>query len=124
MKRALMCCRFVMRASRQRVLQTEPAFVDFLQMDGELPRSSGTSALSGAGVLRLFNKVGDSIGKITYKMDETDQVRQVAKPAAARRNASTKNSVFFPLSTLRLIFVKYFTSYFREVLYVLLSCTF
>lgn len=33
-----------------------------------------TAALSGAGVMRLFNKVGETVNKITYKMDENDSV--------------------------------------------------
>ena len=43
-------------------------------MDGELPKSSSTSSLSGAGFVRLLTKVGDSIGKMTYTMVETDEV--------------------------------------------------
>jgi hypothetical protein len=42
--------------------------------ESELPRSTSTSALSGAGVIRLFNKVGETVNKITYKMDESDSV--------------------------------------------------
>ena len=41
----------------------------------DLPRATNTSALSGAGVMRLFNKVGETVNKITYKMDENDSVR-------------------------------------------------
>ena len=41
----------------------------------ELPRAINTSTLSGAGVMRLFNKVGETVNKITYKMDENDSVR-------------------------------------------------
>ncbi|KAG8288723.1 sorting nexin-2 [Homalodisca vitripennis] len=37
-----------------------------------LPKATNTSALSGAGVMRLFNKVGETVNKITYKMDEND----------------------------------------------------
>lgn len=40
----------------------------------ELPRASNTSALSGAGVLRLFNKVGETVTKIAFKMGESDPV--------------------------------------------------
>lgn len=42
--------------------------------DIELPKATNTSALSGAGVMRLFNKVGETVNKITYKMDESDPV--------------------------------------------------
>ncbi|VVC97004.1 unnamed protein product [Leptidea sinapis] len=40
--------------------------------DTELPKATSTSALSGAGMLRLFNKVGETVNKITYRMDESD----------------------------------------------------
>lgn len=43
-------------------------------VDMELPKATNTSALSGAGVMRLFNKVGETVNKITYKMDESDPV--------------------------------------------------
>lgn len=42
----------------------------------ELPKATSTSALSGAGVMRLLNKVGETVNKITYKMDESDPVSQ------------------------------------------------
>lgn len=44
-------------------------------LDVELPKATNTSALSGKGVMRLFNKVGETVNKITYKMDESDMVR-------------------------------------------------
>lgn len=43
----------------------------------ELPRAVNTNALSGAAVVRLFNKVGETVNKITYKMDENDPVSDV-----------------------------------------------
>ena len=43
-------------------------------LEDELPRANSTSALSGAGVLRLFNRVGETVNKITFKMDENDPV--------------------------------------------------
>lgn len=45
--------------------------------DMELPRATNTSALSSAGVMRLFNKVGETVNKITYKMDENDMVKSL-----------------------------------------------
>jgi sorting nexin-1/2 len=65
------------RTAKHSVLRNDPTFVEFLCHDGDLPKSTSTSALSGAGVMRLFNRVGDSLGKITFKMDESDQVRLV-----------------------------------------------
>jgi len=66
--------RFVNGIAKHPDLKTDPSFVDFLEVDGDLPRATSTSALSSAGVLRLFSRVGDSLGKITYKMDEADVV--------------------------------------------------
>lgn len=43
-------------------------------VEGDLPRASGTSALSGAGVLRLFNRMGETVTKIAFKMGESDPV--------------------------------------------------
>ena len=66
--------RFVNRTARHPVLRNDQDFRDFLEKEGDLPKSTSTSALSGAGVKRLFSRVGDSLGKMTFKMDETDQV--------------------------------------------------
>ena len=46
----------------------------YFSPDAELPRATQTSALSSAGVLRLFNRVGETVNKMTFKMDESDQV--------------------------------------------------
>ncbi|KAG4073734.1 hypothetical protein HA402_000958 [Bradysia odoriphaga] len=64
--------RFLCRTAKHPVLCTDPDFINFLQSDEELPKSVNTAALSGAGVMRLFNKVGETMNKITYKMDEND----------------------------------------------------
>lgn len=55
------------------LLQTDIPIIPSL-LDIELPKATSTSALSSAGVMRLFNKVGETVNKITYKMDETDPV--------------------------------------------------
>ncbi|KOB72362.1 putative sorting nexin isoform 1 [Operophtera brumata] len=64
--------RFLNRVGQHPVLSIDPDFREFLESDTELPKATSTSALSGAGVLRLFNKVGETVNKITYKMDESD----------------------------------------------------
>ncbi|OQR68573.1 sorting nexin-2-like [Tropilaelaps mercedesae] len=64
--------RFLRRVSRHPILVTDPDFREFLELEGDLPKSSHTSALSGAGVIKLINRVGDTVNKITYKMDEND----------------------------------------------------
>ncbi|KAL3287911.1 hypothetical protein HHI36_002368 [Cryptolaemus montrouzieri] len=64
--------RYLNRTAQHPVLVVDPDFREFLESDVELPKATNTSALSGAGVMRLFNKVGETVNKITYKMDETD----------------------------------------------------
>ena len=61
--------------SRHPILRVDPIFVDFLELEGDLPRSTSTSAISSSQVLKLLNKVGEGIGKISYKIDEADQVQ-------------------------------------------------
>lgn len=68
--------RFLNRTARHASLRTDSDFIEFLTSEGDLPRSTSTSALSGAGVMRLFNKMGDSLGRVAFKMDETDQVKK------------------------------------------------
>ncbi|XP_036363723.1 sorting nexin-2 isoform X3 [Octopus sinensis] len=75
-RRRLALQRFLSRTSAHPVLRVDPDFRDFLEKDGDLPRATSTSALSGAGVMRLFHRVGDAVEKITYKMDETDETRE------------------------------------------------
>lgn len=64
--------RFMNRLGKHPVLRTDIDFRDFLEQEGDLPKATNTAALSGAGVMRLFSKVGDQLGSMTYKMDETD----------------------------------------------------
>ncbi|XP_022669913.1 sorting nexin-2-like isoform X2 [Varroa destructor] len=64
--------RFLRRVSRHPVLVADPDFREFLELEGDLPKSTHTSALSGAGVIKLISRVGDTVNKITYKMDEND----------------------------------------------------
>ena len=66
--------RFINRIAKHPILCADNDFIDFVELDGEMPKSGTASALSGAGFVRLLNKVGDSIGKMTYTMVETDEV--------------------------------------------------
>ncbi|XP_060563451.1 sorting nexin-2-like isoform X1 [Ruditapes philippinarum] len=65
--------RYLNRTASHPVLRMDPDFRDFLERDGELPKATSTSALSGAGVKRLLSKMGDAVEKITFKMDESDE---------------------------------------------------
>ncbi|XP_026822496.1 sorting nexin-2 [Rhopalosiphum maidis] len=71
-KRRLALERFLKRIALHPILRNDKCFCDFLEQDCELPKATSTSALSGAGVMRLFNKVGETVNKITYKMDENE----------------------------------------------------
>ncbi|XP_064474974.1 sorting nexin-2-like isoform X2 [Ornithodoros turicata] len=64
--------RFLQRTATHPSLRVDPDFREFLELEAELPRASNTATLSGAGVFRLISRVGDSVSKITYKMDESD----------------------------------------------------
>ncbi|XP_013776606.1 sorting nexin-2-like isoform X2 [Limulus polyphemus] len=64
--------RYLNRTSGHPVLRMDPDFREFLELESELPRATNTSALSGAGVMRLFSRVGESVSKMTFKMDESD----------------------------------------------------
>lgn len=65
--------RYLNRTATHPVLQIDPDFREFLERDGDLPKATNTSALSGAGVLRLFHKMGDAVEKIAFRMDESDE---------------------------------------------------
>ncbi|XP_043214742.1 sorting nexin-2-like [Amphibalanus amphitrite] len=64
--------RYLNRTAAHPTLRADPDFREFLELDEELPRATQTSALSSAGVLRLFNRVGETVSKIAFKMDESD----------------------------------------------------
>lgn len=73
-KRAKELERFMNRIGDHQVLRTDPDFREFLELETDLPKATGTSALSSAGVKRLFSKMGETVNKMTYKMDENDPV--------------------------------------------------
>lgn len=66
--------RFLNRLAKHKTFRYDPDFRDFLEISEDLPKASNTSALSGAGMLKMFKSVTDSVSKISIKMvDETDQ---------------------------------------------------
>ncbi|KAG1698315.1 Sorting nexin-2 [Nymphon striatum] len=67
--------RYLNRTAAHPVLRVDPDFREFLELESDLPKATNTSALSGAGVMRLFSKVGDTVNKITFKMDENNPVK-------------------------------------------------
>ena len=66
--------RFLNRLAKHKTFRFDPDFRDFLEIADDLPKASNTSALSGAGMLKMFKNVTESMSKIATKMDETDQV--------------------------------------------------
>jgi sorting nexin-1/2 len=66
--------RFLNRLAKNKAFKYDPDFRDFLEISDDLPKATNTSALSGAGMLKMFKNVTDSVSKIAIKMDETDQV--------------------------------------------------
>ena len=66
--------RYLQRNAEHPIICADPDFREFLELDADLPRSTSTSALSGAGVKRMFSFVSDTVNKMTFKMDETDTV--------------------------------------------------
>ena len=70
--------RFLNRCAAHSVLCIDPDFRDFIESDSDLPRSTSTSAFSGAGVVRFLNKFGETVNKISYRMDESDPVINIS----------------------------------------------
>lgn len=52
------------------VLRLDADFLDFLESESELPRAS--SAISSASVFKMITRVGETVNKIAYKMEEGD----------------------------------------------------
>lgn len=108
--------RYLIRTAIHPIFQVDPDFREFLECgmfqlylfnaaihalipslgitEDELPRASNTSALSGAGVLRLFNRMGETVTKIAFKMGESDPVR----PTLTSFFISSQNVSFFNLN--------------------------
>jgi sorting nexin-1/2 len=64
--------RYLNRIAKHPVLRRDADFMEFLENPNELPKATETTALSGAGFMRLVKNVGQSISKITSKKSETD----------------------------------------------------
>ena len=65
--------RYLNRLARHDTLVQDPDFRDFIEMPGDLPKSTNTQALSGAGVLRALSNLSNSVTKLTTKTSEQDQ---------------------------------------------------
>ncbi|ESO03902.1 hypothetical protein HELRODRAFT_99725 [Helobdella robusta] len=67
--------RFLRCICKHPTLRVDPNVVDFLELEGTLPRSSSSSTMSSSSrVLRFINKVGENISKLAiYKMDDAEE---------------------------------------------------
>uniref|UniRef100_A0A8B9T1W3 Sorting nexin-1 n=1 Tax=Anas platyrhynchos TaxID=8839 RepID=A0A8B9T1W3_ANAPL len=63
--------RYLRRVVSHPTMLQDPDVREFLEKE-ELPRAVGTQALSGAGILKMFNKATDAVSKMTIKMNESD----------------------------------------------------
>ncbi|CAF5228249.1 unnamed protein product, partial [Rotaria magnacalcarata] len=59
--------RYLNRLARHSKLVQDPDFREFIEMPTELPKSSNTQALSGAGVLRALTNISQQVTKLTTK---------------------------------------------------------
>ncbi|XP_026565709.1 sorting nexin-1 [Pseudonaja textilis] len=64
-------CRYIQRTVSHPTMLQDPDVREFLEKD-ELPRAVGTQTLSGAGLLKMFNRATDAVSKMTIKMNESD----------------------------------------------------
>lgn len=65
--------RYLQRIVNHPTMLQDPDVREFLEKE-ELPRAVGTQTLSGAGLLKMFNKATDAVSKMTIKMNESDIV--------------------------------------------------
>ena len=65
--------RYLNRLVQHGKLVEDPDVREFLEITNELPKSKDTVALSGAGVLRAFTSISNSVSKLTAKTGEQDQ---------------------------------------------------
>jgi len=64
--------RFLNRLGAHKTFRFDPDFRDFLEISSDLPKATNTSALSGAGMVKMFKNLTDSVSKISIKMEEND----------------------------------------------------
>ncbi|KAM4677167.1 sorting nexin-1 [Discoglossus pictus] len=63
--------RYLQRIVSHPTMLQDPDVREFLEKD-ELPRAVSTQTLSGAGLLKMFNRATDAVNKMTIKMNESD----------------------------------------------------
>lgn len=67
-------CSFLHRIVNHPILKNDHNVHEFLELENELPRYFSAQPLSGAGAIKLLKNVGEVVGKLTFRMDELDEV--------------------------------------------------
>ena len=65
--------RFLNRLGKHKTFRFDPDFRDFIEISEDLPKATNTSVLSGAGMVKMFKNLTESVTK-SMKMEENDQV--------------------------------------------------
>nr|CDS34726.2 sorting nexin 2 [Hymenolepis microstoma] len=64
---------FLHRIINHPVLIKDTDVHEFLELESELPRGIGGQGISGASAIKLLKNVGEAVGKLTFRMDESDE---------------------------------------------------
>ena len=65
--------RYLKRLVQHEKLVEDPDVREFIELPHDLPKSTNTQALSGAGVLRALTTISNQVTKLTTKTSEQDQ---------------------------------------------------
>lgn len=66
---------FLRRIINHPILAKDADVLEFLELESELPRCTSGQGISGASAMKLLKNVGEAVGKLTFRMDESDEVR-------------------------------------------------
>ncbi|CAI5454649.1 unnamed protein product [Caenorhabditis angaria] len=72
-RRARQLQRFMQRLVQHPRIRSDCDVRDFLTLDGDLPKANQTSALSSAGVKKMFKSFGEVFSKMAFHMEEGDR---------------------------------------------------
>lgn len=62
------------RITNHPILVTDSDVRKFLEVEQELPRYPSGQSLSGVTAMKILKNVGNAVGRLTFKMDEVDEV--------------------------------------------------
>ncbi|VUZ45885.1 unnamed protein product, partial [Hymenolepis diminuta] len=64
---------FLRRIINHPILAKDADVLEFLELESELPRCTSGQGISGASAIKLLKNVGEAVGKLTFRMDESDE---------------------------------------------------